>query len=41
MSEGGEGGDAGGVDEVAGVGEDVDVGSEGPNLGVRCKWIFS
>ena len=40
MAEGGEGGDAGGVDEVAEVGEDVDVCSEGPDLGVRCKWIF-
>ena len=40
MAEGGEGGYAGGVDEVAGVGEDVNVCSEGPDLGVRCKWIF-
>ena len=41
MAESGEGGDAGGVDEVAEVGEDVDVCSERPNLGVWCKWIFS
>ena len=40
MPEGGEGGDAGGVDEIAGVGEDVDVCSEGPNLGGGRKWGF-
>ena len=40
MPECGEGGDAGGIDEVAGVGEDVDVCSERPNLGVKFKWIF-
>ena len=39
MPEGGEGGDAGGIDEVAGVREDVDVCAERPNLGVKCKWI--
>ena len=36
----GQGGDARGIDEVAGVREDVDVCSERPNLGGRCKWIF-
>lgn len=40
MAEGGEGSDAGGVNEVAGVGEDVDVGSEGPDLGGRDQWDF-
>ncbi len=40
MPECGEGGDAGGIDEVAGVREDVDVCSEGPNLGLKFKWIF-
>lgn len=41
MPEGGEGGDAGGIDEVAGVGEDVDVCSERPDLEVKCEWVFS
>ena len=40
MPECGQGGDARGIDEVAGVREDVDVCSERPNLGGRCKWIF-
>lgn len=40
MPECGESGDAGGIDEVASVGEDVDVCSEGPNLEVKCKCIF-
>ncbi len=40
MPECGEGGDAGGIDEVAGVGEDVDVCAERPNLSVKRKWVF-
>ena len=39
MPECGEGGDAGGIDEVAGVGENVDVCAERPNLGVKRKWF--